>query len=443
MILVKEGMSMSRRVIALCLVFIAVLSLTNPILAQTPITPQHSDPTWQASYWNNTTLSGNPVVVRQEANINYDWGLNAPAPGVNADHFSARWTRYIDVTPGTYRFTVTSDDGIRVWVNGTLILDKWTVHPAETYTADLYMGAGHHLIKVEYFEQTGMAVAKVQWRLLDQTPATGEWKAEYFNNTSLSGTPVLTRNETAIQYNWGTGSPQPGVVTSDNFSARWTRSADFAAGHYTFRMTVDDGARLWVNSHLLVDAWYEQSATTYTERIYLPGGPVTIELQYFEKGGSAVAQLDWTPGTTPAPAPGVVIVDDTDAGFVTGGAPAGWRRVAEGYGNRLTWTYNNYSVQPNYNWARWYPKLQAGSYEVFVYIPERYTTTSQARYWVSHADGYKLRIVNQSTSGSRWVSLGTYRFSGTDRDYVSLSDVTYEPYRTRLIAFDAVKWEPR
>jgi len=51
--------------------------------------------------------------------------------------------------------------------------------------------------------------------------------------------------------------------------------------------------------------------------------------------------------------------------------------------------------------------------------------------------------VNQSTNGDRWVSLGTYWFRGSRDDYVSLADVTYEPYVSRLVAFDAVKWEPR
>jgi hypothetical protein len=138
-----------------------------------------------------------------------------------------------------------------------------------------------------------------------------------------------------------------------------------------------------------------------------------------------------------------VIVDDTDAGFVKGGAPAGWRTVPEGYGGRLTWTRNNDRVWSNYNWARWYPSLDSGRYEVFAYIPERYTTTSQARYWISHASGLTLRIVNQSVNGNRWVSLGTYQFRGTHADYVSLADVTFEPRVTRLIGFDAVKWDPR
>jgi hypothetical protein len=54
-----------------------------------------------------------------------------------------------------------------------------------------------------------------------------------------------------------------------------------------------------------------------------------------------------------------------------------------------------------------------------------------------------LRIVNQSVYSNQWVSLGTYYFQGNSNDYVSLADVTYEPYLSRLIAFDAVKWVPR
>jgi hypothetical protein len=106
-------------------------------------------------------------------------------------------------------------------------------------------------------------------------------------------------------------------------------------------------------------------------------------------------------------------------------------------------TKNNDRVRPNYNWARWYPALAARKYEVLVYIPHRFSTTSSARYWVSHAGGTTLRVVNQSAYSDQWVSLGTYRFQGNKNDYVSLADVTFEPYLSRLIAFDAVKWVPR
>jgi hypothetical protein len=80
---------------------------------------------------------------------------------------------------------------------------------------------------------------------------------------------------------------------------------------------------------------------------------------------------------------------------------------------------------------------------VFVFIPDQYATTTNARYWVRHADGYTLMRVDQSSRHGQWVSLGTYRFAGDDSEYVSLSDITYETYLSKLIAFDAVKWESR
>ena len=72
---------------------------------------------------------------------------------------------------------------------------------------------------------------------------------------------------------------------------------------------------------------------------------------------------------------------------------------------------NDYS-RPQYNWARWYPGLTAGSYEVFVYIPGQYATTRQARYWVSHAGGYTLRLINQYAYSNQWVSLGDVSVPG-------------------------------
>jgi hypothetical protein len=420
--------------------FALALLLVSPALAQGPIEPQHSEPFWEVSYWNNMTLSGDPAVQGSDAYIDWDWGSGSPHASVNPDHFSARWTRYIDLSPGTYRFVATSDDGIRVWVDGDLIIDRWTDHPATTYTAHKYLEAGHRLVKVEYYENRGRAVARVRWTKVED--ASQYWRGEYYNNTSLSGSPSLVRDDPAVDFSWGSGSPAPGQIDADGFSVRWTRNLDLSAGSYRFRMTVDDGARLYVNGHLLIDAWKDQPPRTYSGDIYLPGGSVTAQMEYYENRGHATAWLSWEPVDSP-PADGIVIVDDTDPGFVKGGPSSGWRAAAEGYNGHLTWTRNSDRSRRNYNWAHWYPELAARDYEVFVYIPYRYTTTAQARYWISHADGNTLRVVDQSANGDRWVSLGIYRFRGSHDDYVSLADVTYESYASRLIAFDAVKWEPR
>lgn len=403
---------------------------------------QHTDSVWQVSYWNNKTLTGNPVVQTGETNINWDWGMGSPS-GLPADGFSARWTKYIDVAGGTYRFTATADDGVRVYVDNNLIINQWSDHPAQTFTADISLAAGHHYVVVEYYENGGFAVAKLNW-----APKPNDivnWKGEYFNNRTLAGSPQLVRDDANINFNWGSGVPANGLP-ADNFSARWTRTVNFPAGSYRFTTTTDDGVRLWVNGHLLIDQWKDQAIANYSGVLYLSGN-AAIQMEYYENGGLAVAQLNWAldNGNPPPPPPptGTVVIDNTSPGFITGGTASSWRSSTAGYNSGMIWTYNDDYARSGYNWARWYPSLTAGRYEVFVFIPSKNATTTSARYWVSHRDGFTLKVVNQLAYSDQWVSLGTYWFRGSGSDYVSLADVTGESYLSRIVGFDAMKWESR
>ena len=87
------------------LILLLTLAPSGAAFAQRPAQPQaqYANATWQASYWNNQEQNGAPTLVRNESDINYNWGSAAPAPGINADHFSARWIRYVDLAAGTYR----------------------------------------------------------------------------------------------------------------------------------------------------------------------------------------------------------------------------------------------------------------------------------------------------------------------------------------------------
>lgn len=252
---------------------------------------QAADAQWTAKYWNNKTLSGDPVLVRQENNINHDWGLGSP-DGINADNFSARWKRTVNLSAGTYRITATMDDGMRVWVDNALILDSWYDSQVHSLAATLFLSAGDHQVKVEYYDASGNAVAKLAIEPLSVDIAN--WKGEYFNNTTLSGTPVLVRDDQRIDFDWGGGSPAWNVVASDNFSVRWTRAITLEQGRYRFTTTVDDGVRLWVNDRLLIDKWFDQAATSYSAEIDLPGGPANIRMEYYEGVGGALARLDRT-----------------------------------------------------------------------------------------------------------------------------------------------------
>jgi len=546
------------------------LVVISPAHAQTPEPPQveHTAPYWDVVYWNNTSLTGDPAAIAQETELDHDWGAGSPHSNVNPDQFSARWTRYIDVTDGRYRFTAVSDDGIRVYVDDELIIDQWYDHSRLRFTADADLASGHHLVTVEYYENRGDAVVQVSWETAPTThgvwrgeyydnrwfrgspfrhdvdaidfnwgygspapsipsdgfsvrwtrtayfnagtyrftassddgirvyvdgqqvvkggwydhptrtfvgeitlkegehqivveyyenaglatakvtwgpassPSDG-WNGEYFDNPSLSGAPLLIRNDDRIDFDWDYGSPA-WEIPDDRFSVRWRRTAYFEPGSYRFTATTDDGVRLWVNGHMLIDNWRDQPFTARCGTIYLEGN-VELKMEYYENGGVAAARLTWEREGENPQTDGI-IVDDIDPGFVKGGPASGWRTAAEGYGGHLTWARNKAWLvrwQYPYNWGRWYPSLAPGRYEVFVYIPERYTTSAEARYWVKHRDGLTLRVVDQSANGNRWVSLGTYWFNGDGEGRVSLATPTHEPDRSRLLAFDAVKWVPR
>lgn len=283
------------RGIALALL-LALLALLLLLLAAQPLSaaveaPSESDLYWRAEYWNNTDLHGVPVVQRSEAAVDHDWGDGSPHPDIHADRFSARWTRYVDVDPGIYRFTATSDDGLRLWVDDRLLVDQWYEHGPLTGSAEIYLGAEHHRVVVEYFEETGGALVRVDWQRRDGAP-DGRWRGEYYANRTLSGSPEFVRHDTVIDFDWGNSAPDD-RLGRDDFSIRWTGDLPLRAGQYRFTVITDDGARLWVDNHLLIDAWREQAATTYVESIYLPGGNVPVRLEYFERSGNARISLHW------------------------------------------------------------------------------------------------------------------------------------------------------
>lgn len=64
-------------------------------------------------------------------------------------------------TLGNYTFTATSDDGVRVWVDGTLIIDGWSDHAATTYSTTVYVGSGAHTVQVDYYDHTLGALVAV------------------------------------------------------------------------------------------------------------------------------------------------------------------------------------------------------------------------------------------------------------------------------------------
>jgi hypothetical protein len=448
--------------------------------------PPGDDPGWWAEYYANPGLYGNPSLTRYENDINYDWGRGAPARELPADHFSVRWTRTVEFNTGTYKFCVTVDDGVRVWLDGHLIIDQWKVQGASTYCASQRLSAGQHTVQMAYFENTEYAIAKLWWspeggpsqpaapqpptrRPTPQPPAQGGWAGQYYANKDLSGSPNLTRTDADLNFDWGLGAPAPGLP-NDNFSVRWTREVYFSAGTYHFFARTDDGVRLWVDGELVIDYWRDQPATTHRGTRMLSAGTHRLQIEYYEHTQYASIAVWWTgdgavppsgpggpsgpgnpPGPDDQPGPGgkptprdVVVVDNGDAGFLWGGPLKSRHEAQGGVGGDFFWTYNG-NVDP-VNYGRWTPRLPAPrKYEVLVHIPSSFGTSARVRYRILHDGDRHDRIVNQDQYSDQWVNLGTYYFNAANigKEFVLVYDNTREPRASRAIAFDAVQFVPR
>lgn len=424
---------------------------TGGMTSQLTITPPGTFPDWMGEYFDNPYLLGEPRYRVNNVDINFNWGTGSPDPRLAPDNFSVRWTRLYNFAAGSYTFTATADDGIRVWVGDTLAIDAWMPQQAKTYNSTLYLN-GTVPLRVEYFEQGGDAVVNFYFKAAHQPPPpppTEIWRGAFFNNPNLFPPPTCEQDTLQLAFNWNGASPGCGI-SGQSFSARWdsVRNAP-VTGFYTVYLTVDDGARIFVDGALILDAWREQPPTNYSTTVYLNAGAHNWRVEYFQGAGGAQISVIVVPGVVPPPPPppppsADVIVDALGPGWTQGGNGAAWRISPNGQGGGSLWTYNNAFIQPLYNWGRWYPQLtQARNYEVFVFIPADVATTNNARYWVYHAGSYDFVAVPQSQYANQWVSLGTYYFTGQGGENVSLSDVTYECFSCTTIVWDAVKFSPR
>jgi hypothetical protein len=246
-------------------------------------------PQWRGTYFPNTSLSGVAPLVRNDSDINFDWGRAAPAPGLPVDGFSVRWTRSLLFEEGLYRFHAAVDDGVRIYVDDALAVNAWQDGGRREVTGDYRMSPGYHTVRVEYYERGGDASIQVWWERINLIT---DWRGEYWSNTSLSGNPVVVRNDVSIDFTWGLGSPANNIP-ADNFSARWTRSIPFEAGTYRFHVLVDDGARLWIDDRLAIDGWRDGAARELTADIPLTAGEHGLKLEYYERSDNARIRLWW------------------------------------------------------------------------------------------------------------------------------------------------------
>ena len=131
------------------------------------------------------------------------------------------------------------------------------------------------------------------------TASNGEpgLQGEYFSNDSLNGDAAFTRTDKNINFNWDKKSPADDFPRT-HFSVRWTGTIEVPAsvGEVTLSTLEDDGARVWIDGNLILDAWGgHDSATTTAMTTLSAGAPHQIRVEYQQLEYNARIKLLWTP----------------------------------------------------------------------------------------------------------------------------------------------------
>ncbi len=168
-------------------------------------------------YFNNTDLSGTPAYTSIDNELSYYWHNLSPAPGINSDNFSVRWTGYLSVpTSGLYEFNLQADDFAKMYLNNKLFIDNWNDSKGNAgKTGKIYLTGGQAVpITIEYAELDENASVGVKWRLAEASN-----DASYFANitraAATSDATIVVLGETKEEVGEGKDRQDLNLRTRD------------------------------------------------------------------------------------------------------------------------------------------------------------------------------------------------------------------------------------
>ncbi|MEK7812749.1 MAG: PA14 domain-containing protein, partial [Candidatus Desantisbacteria bacterium] len=252
-------------------------------------------------YFSNSNLQGTPTLTRIDSTIDFNWGGSPPISG----KFSVRWQGLIKANvAGTYYFANyhadgdggCTEDGMKLFIDDKTIFDEYWNGDTDQAYYSINLSAGWHKIRVEYRYRDDGARAYLWWQAPSsswgQIPSNllynpsnsadisaGEgvvfqidygitekgFLGEYFDNQSLIGTPVFSRIDPTIDFNWYDDGNTPGGGISGDFSARWQGMIRInTAGTYYFANyhadgdlgCTEDGMRLFIDDYTIFDEYW-------------------------------------------------------------------------------------------------------------------------------------------------------------------------------------------
>ena len=184
------------------------------------------------------------TATRLDAAVDFAWGAGAPAPGLDADTFSVRWQGRFPFAAGTQAFTVTADDGVRLFVDDVLVLDQWRDQAATTTTVHVPLSAGVHTVRLDYYDNGYDAVATLTWATLNTAPTVRVTAPTAGTTVPAPAAVTLTADAsdadgTISLVEFFQGATKLGEDRTAPYSVSWT---NVAAGPYSLTARATDNA---------------------------------------------------------------------------------------------------------------------------------------------------------------------------------------------------------
>jgi pimeloyl-ACP methyl ester carboxylesterase len=242
--------------------------------------------------------------------INKDWGNGGPGGVTNSNYFSAKFIKHQWFDGGFYKFYTQFDDGMKLVIDGRLIIDKWE-NPAWDFEARADISAGWHTVEVYYQEKTGGAKISLSWELACKDYAnTTSWCGEFYPNNYYGGIPFkpVQRLGDFWDDNWGNGNVtfelnnqrnlfsgsyvnQLNQLPTDNFTGYFTKLHYFPAATYTFITQADDNIQIFIDGENIISQLSCCNQTRVDKQ--LTAGNHLIQIRYKEFTGEAKLVFRW------------------------------------------------------------------------------------------------------------------------------------------------------
>ncbi len=181
-----------------------------------------------AEYFDNIDLT-NLKTTRIDPSVNFEWGTNAPDAAIAADTFSARWSgQVVPLYTEQYTFYTVADDGVRLWVDGQLLINDWNDHgPTESRETILLTAGQKYDIRMEYYENGGAATAKLLWSSARQAkqviPQSQLYPPATFTVPPVNVALAAAGSVASASSTHSAGFPAQGAINGDRKGTGWEK----------------------------------------------------------------------------------------------------------------------------------------------------------------------------------------------------------------------------